>query len=134
VVRNGQLLIVQRGVGGLWAQFWEFPTVHLAGVDPAGRISTSQTIGLVEGIERTTGIHVRLGPPVKTIRYSVTHHRVELAVCVARALSGMLQPGPGLVEIRWVDPGTLGEYTFSSAGRRLIAWIHQNPDCLLAEP
>src|SRR5262249_54442354 len=42
VVRNGQLLIVQRGVGGLWAQFWEFPTVHLAGVNPSGRISTSQ--------------------------------------------------------------------------------------------
>ena len=37
VGRRGQVLIVQRGLGGLWEQFWEFPTIHLEGVDPAGR-------------------------------------------------------------------------------------------------
>ena len=83
VVRNGQVLIVQRGLGGLWEQFWEFPTVHLAGVDPAGRFATSDTIGLADGIESTTGVSVRIGPSVKTIRYSVTNHRVELLVHVA---------------------------------------------------
>ena len=133
VVRNGQLLIVQRGLGGLWEHFWEFPTVHLAGIDPAGRCSTSETIGLAEGIQRTTGISVRLGPTVKTIRYSVTNHRVELFVHVARALSDTLETGPGLIDGRWVDPENLGKYTFSSAGRRLIAWINQNPTHLVED-
>jgi len=133
VVRLGQVLIVQRGLGGLWEQFWEFPTVHLAGVDPAGRSATSSTVDLAEGIKRTTGVGVRIGPPVKTIRYSVTNHRVELFVHPARALSATLEPGPGLVDARWVDPGTLGGYTFSSAGRRLIAWINQDPSHLLAD-
>ena len=38
LVREGKILIVQRGRGGLWEQFWEFPTIHVEGVDPAGRI------------------------------------------------------------------------------------------------
>ena len=37
VVGEGKVLIVQRGRGGLWEQFWEFPTIHVDGVDPAGR-------------------------------------------------------------------------------------------------
>src|SRR5262249_6507464 len=31
VVRQGRVLIVQRGLGRLWEQFWEFPTIHQAG-------------------------------------------------------------------------------------------------------
>ncbi|MFI5456309.1 MAG: A/G-specific adenine glycosylase [Isosphaerales bacterium] len=128
VVRKGRILIVQRGLGGLWEQFWEFPTVHLAGVDPAGRPPTSPAVDLAAGIERLTGIRVRIGPPIKTIRYSVTNHRVELIVHLAKALSATPQPGPGLVDARWVEPRNLSDYTFSSAGRRLIAWINQEPD------
>ena len=30
----------------------------------------------------------------------------------------MPRPGPGLVDARWVEPERLGDYTFSSAGRR----------------
>jgi A/G-specific adenine glycosylase len=133
VVRDGQVLVVQRGRGGLWEEFWEFPTVHVSGADPAGRPATSPTVDLAEGIRMITGSRVRSGPPVKMIRYSVTKHRVELFVHLARALSATLKPGPGHVDARWVAPGALGEYTFSSAGRRVIAWINQNPAALLAD-
>jgi A/G-specific adenine glycosylase len=132
VMREGRVLIVQRGLGGLWEQFWEFPTVHVAGVDPAGRPSTSPAVDLAEGIKCLTGVRVRIGPPIKTIRYSVTNHRVELIVHLAKALSATPQPGPGIVDARWVEPGKLGEYTFSAAGRRLIAWI--NHDLNLSRP
>ena len=38
VFREGRVLIVERGAGGLWAGFWEFPTVHVsAPTRPAGR-------------------------------------------------------------------------------------------------
>jgi A/G-specific adenine glycosylase len=126
ILREGRVLIVQRSLGGLWEQFWEFPTVHLEGVNPAGRPSGA-AMDLAEVVKRLTGIGVRVGPPKKTIRYSVTNHRVKLIVHLAKALSGTPKPGPGLVDVRWVEPEKLGEFTFSSAGRRLIDWIKEGP-------
>jgi A/G-specific adenine glycosylase len=131
VVRAGRVLIVQRGLGGLWEQFWEFPTVHLDGLDPAGR-SLGAGVGLAEAVTRFTGINVSVGPPIKTMAYSVTKHRVKLFVHLAKAGSGSLKPGPGLLDVRWVEPARLSELTFSSAGRRLIAWINQEPQRLMA--
>ncbi len=124
VRRDGRVLILRRGPGGLWEQFWEFPTVHLDGVNPAGR-SIGDGGDLRESIRRVTGITARVGPPVKTIAYSVTKHRVKMIVHLAEALSGDALPGPGLVDARWVEPERLGDYTFSSAGRRLIAWFSE---------
>jgi len=129
VVREGQILIVQRGLGSLWEQFWEFPTIHLEGADPAGR-SFGSTVDLAEGVKRLTGIRARVGPTIKTLSYSVTNHRVKLIVHLAKALSGTPAPGPGLVDARWTEPERLSDHTFSSVGRRLIAWINQNPTLL----
>jgi A/G-specific adenine glycosylase len=125
VKQDGRVLIVQRGLGRLWEQFWEFPTIHLTGVDPAGR-SLGPNIDQTAAVKRLTGITIELGPPVKSINYSVTNHRVKLTAHLARAIQGDPKPGPGLVDVRWVEPVKLSEYTFSSAGRRLIAWIKQN--------
>jgi A/G-specific adenine glycosylase len=122
LVRDRRVLILERAAGGLWERFWEFPTVHLDGVNPAGR-SAGHAGDLQESIFRVTGITAQIGPPLKTIGYSVTKHRVKLIVHLARARSGDARPGPGLVDARWVEVDRLGEYTFSSAGRRLIAWI-----------
>jgi A/G-specific adenine glycosylase len=130
VVREGSVLIVQRGRGGLWEQFWEFPTVHLEGVDPAGR-SFGAPVDLADGVRRLTGIAIEPGPPVKVLTYSVTNHRVKLSAHPAKARTGILEPGPGLVDARWVEPAELSEYTFSSASRRLIAWINQGSDGVL---
>ncbi len=132
VMREGKILIVQRGRGGLWEQFWEFPTVHLEGVDPAGR-TFGGGVDLAEGVKRLTGTSIEAGPPVKLLTYSVTNHRVKLSAHLAIALAGNLKPGPGLVDVRWVEPAELSEYTFSSASRRLIAWMKQEPDRLVAD-
>jgi A/G-specific adenine glycosylase len=123
---QGRVLILERASGGLWERFWEFPTVHLHGVNPAGR-SSCEAGDLRESIRHVTGITARIGPQVKTIAYSVTKHRVKLSVHLAEALSGDPIPGPGLTGARWVRPEELGDYTFSSAGRRLIAWIREAP-------
>jgi A/G-specific adenine glycosylase len=122
---------VQRDRGRLWEQFWEFPTVHLEGADPAGR-SFGAAIELEDGIKRLTGISARISAPIKTIQDAVTNHRVTLMVHQGEARSGTPRPGPGLVDARWVEPGDLSDYTFSSAGRRLIVWINQDPSSLLS--
>jgi A/G-specific adenine glycosylase len=129
VVKGGQILIVQRGQGGLWEQFWEFPTIHLDGADPAGR-SFESSVALAEGVRRLTGIRAQIGPPIKTLNYGVTNHRVKLVAHLARALSGTPAPGPGLVDARWVEPERLSDHTFSSVGRRLIEWIKQDSSVL----
>ena len=46
---RGKFLIVKRGPGRLWEHFWEFPTVHLAGPDPAGR-ALGEGVDLAEGV------------------------------------------------------------------------------------
>jgi A/G-specific adenine glycosylase len=118
VFRHGKVLIVQRGLGRLWERFWEFPTIHLAGADPAGR-SFGSAVELADGVQRLTGIRADIGPPITTLRFSVTNHRVTLIAHRARARSGTLEPGSGLIDARWVEPERLSDYTFSSAGRRL---------------
>jgi A/G-specific adenine glycosylase len=120
VNRRGRILIVRRGPGRLWEHFWEFPTIHVAGPDPAGR-SFGSPVTLAEGVRRLTGITADIESPSATLRFGVTNYRVSLEVSRGEARSGTLKPGPGLVDARWVEPARLGEFTFSSASRRLIA-------------
>ena len=94
---------------------------------PGGDDLSGKPVELAEGVKRLTGISIEPGPPVKALTYSVTNHRVKLSAYLAEARAGILKPGPGLVDARWVEPAKLGEYTFSSASRRLIAWIKQEP-------
>jgi hypothetical protein len=81
---------------------------------------------LADGIQRLTGISARIGEPVTAFRYSVTNHRVTLVVHRASAPTGEPRAGQNLVDARWVETGTLGRYTFSSPGRKLIAWINRS--------
>jgi A/G-specific adenine glycosylase len=120
------LLVLQRKEGGLWSNFWEFPTVNLDGADPAGR-SFGQRVDLAEGIARLTGIKVELGPEIKNLTYTVTKHRVSLRVHRARAISGEIQPGPGFRDARWASRSMLADLPLGSAARRLVNWINQEP-------
>ena len=126
VVCRGKVLVVRRESPGLWAGFWEFPTIHREGVDPAGR-SFGETVDLAEGVRRLTGIQVRSGGLIKTLTYSVTKHRVVLEAYAATADAGDPTPGPGFSEARWVEPLDLADLTFSSAGRRLASAVAKNP-------
>jgi A/G-specific adenine glycosylase len=121
VSRAGRWLIVQRGPGGLWEQFWEFPTIHRAGADPGGR-SFGVPVDLREGVRRLTGVETEIGPRVMTVHYTVTRHRATLEAYRAVGLSAPLTPGPGLVRAAWVLPESLTDYPFGSAHRRLVAW------------
>ena len=124
VVHDDRVLIVRRKAGGLWGGFWEFPTIHLSGADPGGR-SFEEPVDLAEGIHRLTGIVVKVGPVVQTIRFGVTKHRVELTahVAIASNPSDTMTPGPGLDRISWETPEGLARHPFGAAGRRLAAWV-----------
>jgi A/G-specific adenine glycosylase len=126
VQREGKVLIVKRGAGRLWEHFWEFPTVHLAGPDPAGRApGVGEPLKLADAVHRLTGVRVSIGPVVKTIRFGVTSHRVTLEARSATWLEGEPTPGPGLVDAAWEPIDALDRYILSSATRQLVAWMSQ---------
>jgi A/G-specific adenine glycosylase len=122
ISRERKLLIVKRGPGRLWEHFWEFPTIHVAGPDPAGR-PASEGGNLAEGIRRLTGVRASIGPVAKTVRFGVTTHRVTLEVHAATWLEGEPEPGPGLVEASWEPVEALGRFTMSASTRRVVAWL-----------
>ena len=113
VVQEGKILIVQRGRGGLWEQFWEFPTIHLEGADPAGR-SFGENLKLAEGVKRLTGVSIEPGPVTKSLTYSVTNHRVKLSAHLACS-SQCARAWRGTRRCPVGRAGRLGDYTCSSA-------------------
>ena len=119
VSRGDRVLIVRRRPGGLWEGFWEFPTVHVSGADPAGRVALG-TADLEEGVPRLTGIRARIGPRLQTLRFGVTKHRVELRAFAAEGLGGELLPGPGMDRVDWATPAELAGLAFGSASRKLF--------------
>jgi A/G-specific adenine glycosylase len=118
---DGRLLIVRRGPDRLWAGFWEFPTIHLAGADPATR-AFDEPVDLAEGVRRLTGVQIHVGEKVRSLRFGVTHHRVVLTAYAATPLGGRPTPGPGFDQVIWEHPERLADHVFGSAQRRLAAW------------
>ena len=121
-VDSGRVLIVKRGPGVLWEGFWEFPTIHLAGPDPARR-SFVAPVALAEGVRRIAGVSTSVGTTANTFKFGVTKHRVTLAIHLARRLSGDPVPGPGHVEAIWATIDELPSLTMGSATRRVVAWL-----------
>ncbi len=121
-----RLLLVKRESGGLWGGFWEFPTVHIEGADPAGR-SSGRPLSMEEEIQRLTGVKVERGPEIHSFKFAVTKHQVTMRVLQARVTGGEPSPGEGLEEVAWVGPDAMSHLTFGSAGRRVLAWLSQNP-------
>lgn len=122
VERLGRWLVVQRGPAGLWPGFWEFPTIHRSGADPAARAWLG-TVTLEEGVERLTGVPVRVGEELGTVRYTVTKHRVALTAFRGEGLAEATAPAPGLVAASWFQPEDLAGLSLGSAMRKLVAGL-----------
>jgi A/G-specific adenine glycosylase len=124
VVGQGRVLILKREACRLWEGFWEFPTVHVAGADPAGR-SFGEPVDLAGGVQRLTDVHVEVGPVVRTVRFSVTKHRVVLTAYAAIVRSGPTNLSPSVCRAIWEHPEALVDYPLASAYRRLANWVSE---------
>jgi A/G-specific adenine glycosylase len=122
--RAGQFLVVRRGTGRLWEDFWEFPTFHRDGTNPGARLVRDGTpSALADGFAQATGLKVDVGPEWKRFKYSVTKHRVTLHVHQAGNPHGILVPGPGLDDVRWVDAEAIANLPVTAPARRIAAAI-----------
>ena len=127
VEREGCFLVTRRPEGGLWPGFWEFPTIHLEGANPAQHISVeeSESLNLAEGVRRLTGVSVRIGSLAQTISYAVTRHKVRLDAFRGVPIEGGRATEQGAGEVAWVDRKGLSDLTFGSANRRLFPLLEE---------
>jgi A/G-specific adenine glycosylase len=113
VRRGGRVLVVQRPEGQRWAGLWDFPRFQIHTEDPAA-IERE----LAEGVERLTGVAIRLGGHRTTLRHGVTRFRITLACYDARYVSGPPAKRSSTT-MRWVRPRELEAYPLSTTGRKL---------------
>jgi A/G-specific adenine glycosylase len=117
VSRRGRVLLVQWPEGRRWAGLWDFPRFAVRGRRPADIHRE-----LVENVRRLTGVCVRPGPHLKTLRHGVTRFRITLDCYAAEYLSGRHLPQKHL-PIRWLRPAELEGYPLSSTGRKLAGLL-----------
>lgn len=117
-------LMVQRASERLWADFWEFPTRHVDGADPAGRSDTpAHADSLVKVVKKLVGVDVELDAtdPAHAVNYSVTRYRMKLAAFSGRTVNGEFRPNSHVQAVRWVNSDESRTLTMSSPTRKLIA-------------
>jgi A/G-specific adenine glycosylase len=121
IARDGKLLVLQRGPGRLWDGFWEFPAIHISGVDPAGR-SYGEPVDLIEGVSRLTGVRVRPSDESTVVKFAVTKHKVTLTATRCEDLGGDVVPSAGFSAGRFVSPAELSGLVLGSAMRKIANW------------
>jgi A/G-specific adenine glycosylase len=118
VIRKGeQVLLVQRPTTGRWANLWEFP--H-------GKVNEGERHEqAARRVVRTlTGIGIRLGPELTTIRHGVMNERITLVCFEGECGKGAFR-SKFYVQGLWVKPAGLAEYPVSSPQRKLARLVSE---------
>src|SRR5579884_2755556 len=112
VVRRGaEVLLVQRPEHGRWANLWEFPHGPLQ--DGESHEQAARRL-----VRKETGLKIRLGPELLTIRHGVTRFQITMVCFEADHAGGTFQSTfyrQGL----WLRPEELSAYPVSAPQRRL---------------
>ncbi len=108
---GGKVLIIRRLPHGLLGGLWGFP---------GGTVGADED--LADAVARTvceqTGVVVRAGGVLRTVRHAYTHFRITL-----HAFSAALEAGDAqartCAEVRWVDVDELEEYAMPVTDRKV---------------
>jgi len=112
VVRRGNRVVLRRcGPDERWAGLWDFPRFAVA-----ARLGESLPRELDRAAGERTGLTVRAGRKLATIKHGVTRFRITLVCYEAEAVAGRLARGR---DIRWVQIADLERYPLSVTGRRI---------------
>ena len=126
VHRASQVLLVQRPRHGRWAGMWEFPHGAIRSKEQ------HETAGS-RVVSELTGLRVRWGREVMTIRHAVNHNHITLACFQARYRSGRFR-SDFYLQGRWVDPSELHAYPISAPQRRIAESIKSAEKRLAERP
>jgi A/G-specific adenine glycosylase len=114
VIRDGVkvLLCKRRSDAGRWQNMWEVPHAER-------RDSEELPEAAVRVAKELTGLVVKPGADVMTIRHGVTRFRITLACVEATVRRGEFAAG-AYAEGKWVKPADLANYPVSSPQRKLM--------------
>jgi adenine-specific DNA glycosylase len=115
--------MIQRPASGLWASFWEFPTRHVSGADPAARAQSDiRARSLATYVKHLTGLETRIARarPTDSCAYSVTRYRMRLQARLGQVVKGELRPHPTAQSARWISTVEGADFAMSAPTRKLF--------------
>ena len=116
VRQSGLWLVDRRGDrGGPFAGLWEFP---------GGKIQAGETpeVAAVRECAEETSLQVEPAGRLELVEHDYDRLRVRLHPVLCRAVSGTAFPRDrSVVEVGWVDDGTLASLEMPAANRSVIA-------------
>jgi A/G-specific adenine glycosylase len=112
VRRRGRVLVRRCGADERWAGLWDFPRFAI-GAENGSRLRRQ----LETNVERLTGVVIRPGSRLATIKHGVTRFRITLdcfeADYVNSAANGQRK------QHKWLRPTELAGYPLSTTGRKI---------------
>lgn len=113
--RKGRVLIGQRPPEGLLGGLWEFP---------GGKVEPGETHAqaLQREFLEETGLSIRVGGLVATVRHAYSHFRITLHAYRCSAASGNPQPHFHTA-LKWANSAELEGYAFPTANRKFLHLI-----------
>lgn len=113
VRKNGQVLVRQCGEDERWAGLWDFPRFE---IDSEGPLFVQDE--LVAKVKAQTGVSIKPGGLLKTIKHGVTRYRITLDCYEADYSAGRLRIGK-TDTARWCNLVDLKDLPLSTTGRKL---------------
>lgn len=122
LVRHGDLLLVKRPPGSIWAGLWEMPRVI---VEPGELQEDSARRAGVH----TVGLNIRLGTEFGVLKHVVMDTKITLTGFRATAVTGASPAALSVADFAWVDPCEIASFALSSPQKRLVElWRQCAPD------
>jgi A/G-specific adenine glycosylase len=117
VRKNGAVLLRQCGAGERWAGLWDFPRFR---VESEGPMFVHDE--LVSGVREQTGVTVKPGGLLRTLKHGVTRYRITLECYEAQFAGGRVASTKDR-PVRWTPVAALAELPLSVTGRQLAQLV-----------
>lgn len=117
VLDQDRVLLVQRPPGGLWAGFWELPTIHIDGLDPARRGNCPD---LATRVRDLTGLNIVVGEVRATVRFPVTRYQVSSICHDAQLRDPISQITSGAESCQFATFSQISELPLTAPTRRIL--------------
>ncbi len=117
VRKNGKVLLRQCAEDERWAGLWDFPRFAL---ESEGPLFVRDE--LIAKVHTQTGVKIKPGSLLKTIKHGVTRYRITLDCYEANYTSGRIRSTQSR-PVRWLSPAELSKMPLSSTGRKIAQLI-----------
>ena len=116
IYRDGKVLVRQCQPGQRWAGLWDFPRFAVS-AESGGRLKSQLTRHVAE----LTGLEIKPGRRLTTIKHGVTRFRITLSCHEAECVGGRLHKAAA--PARWLPPHKLEQLPLSVTGRKISRLI-----------